>query len=151
MRLSAFAFAALGFLGSAALVSGAQTSCAPTRADSEGPFYKANAPERSSTGRGLVVAGVVKSASDCAPLADARIEWWSANSRGEYDDGHRATQRADAEGQFRYETDFPGRYFPRPPHLHVRVTASGHKALVSQVYPKPGQASLGFDFVLVRE
>ena len=141
----------LALLASATLVHAAQTSCTPTRADSEGPFYKANAPERSRTGKGLVVSGTVRSASGCDALPGARIEWWSANARGEYDDGHRATQVADREGRLRYETDVPGRYPGRPPHLHVRVTAPGHRPLVTQIYPKPGQELIKFDFVLVRE
>ena len=135
----------------AALAPAAQTGCVPTRPDAEGPFYKANAAERSRTGKGFVVAGIVKSASDCAPLADARIEWWAANSKGEYDDEHRATQKTEKEGRYRYETDFPAPYPGRPLHLHVRVTAHGHRVLVTQIYPKAGQASLTFDFVLVRE
>jgi len=81
----------------------------------------------------------------------ARVEWWSANPGGGYDDAHRATQRADAAGRFRYETDFPGRYPGRPPHLHVRVTAPGHRPLVTQLYPTPGQSALEVDFVLVRD
>ena len=141
----------LALLASATLLPAAQPTCTPTRPDSEGPFYKANVPERDNTGRGLVVAGAVKSASECAPVAGAQIEWWSANSRGDYDDGHRATQQVDSAGRYRYETDFPGRYPGRPPHLHVRVTAPGHRPLVTQIYPKPGQSSLQFDFVLMRE
>jgi protocatechuate 3,4-dioxygenase beta subunit len=115
-----------------------------------GPFYKPNAPERGQTGRGLVVSGHVRSAADCAPLRGARIEWWSANTRGEYDDDHRATQVTDAEGRYRYETDFPARYPGRPPHLHVRLTAAGHQPLVTQVYPSPGQTAIETDFVLSR-
>lgn len=134
-----------------ATLSMAQPACVPTAPDMEGPFYKPNAPERASTGRGLVVSGAVRSASGCSPLPGARIEWWSANPRGEYDDEHRATQRADSEGRYRYETDFPARYYGRPPHLHVRVTAPGHRTLITQLYPKPGQTSLGVDFVLVRD
>jgi protocatechuate 3,4-dioxygenase beta subunit len=129
----------------------AQPRCAPTRPDMLGPFYTPNAPERTQTGRGLAVTGRVISAADCAPLAGARLEWWSANTRGEYDDAHRATQAADPEGRYRYETDVPGRYPPRPVHLHVRVTAPGHRPLVTQLYPKPGEAALHSDFVLVRE
>lgn len=129
----------------------AQPTCIPTRPDAEGPFYKPNAPERASTGRGLVVSGTVRSASGCGPLAGARIEWWSVNPRGSYDDDHRATQRADGDGHFRYETDFPVRYYGRPPHLHVRLTAPGHRTLITQLYPTPGQTSLAADFVLVRE
>jgi protocatechuate 3,4-dioxygenase beta subunit len=131
--------------------AGAQPACAPTPPDMLGPFYKPNAPERAGTGRGLVISGTVRSAADCATLPGARVEWWSVNARGQYDDEHRATQRADAEGRYRYETDFPRAYFGRPPHVHVRVTAPGHRALVTQVYPKPGETSIAFDLVLVRE
>ena len=151
MRTLVVLLSILALLGSTTLIPAAQTSCVPTRPDAEGPFYKANAPERSRTGKGFVVTGTVKSASDCAPLADARIEWWAANPKGEYDDEHRATQKADKEGRYRYETDFPARYPGRPLHLHVRVTASGHRPLVTQIYPKAGQPSLAFDFVLARE
>ena len=129
--------------------TGAQPACTPTRPDAEGPFYVPDAPERAATGRGLVVSGRVRSAGGCAPLAGARLEWWSADARGRYDEAHRASQVADATGGYRYETDPPGRYPGRPPHLHVRVTAPGHRALVTQLYPKSEQRSLEFDFVLI--
>lgn len=143
--------AALALIAPLATRPSAQPACAPTLPDALGPFYKSNAPERASTGQGLVISGSVRSASGCKPLAGARIEWWSANGRGQYDDEHRATQRVDAEGRYRYETDSPGRYPGRPPHLHVRVAAPGHRTLITQLYPTPGQASLTVDFVLVRE
>lgn len=128
-----------------------QPKCVPTRPDAEGPFYEPNAPQRSKTGRGLVVSGAVGSASDCGSLAGAQIEWWATNAQGRYDDEHRASQRADDQGRYRYETNFPGRYPGRPPHLHVRVTAGGYRPLVTQIYPRAGQSSIGFDFVLVPE
>ena len=129
----------------------AQPACVPTQADAEGPFYQPNAPERGATGRGIVVAGTVRSARGCGPLGGARIEWWSADGRGQYDDQHRAAQRADADGRYRYETDFPGRYPGRPPHLHVRITAPGHRTLVTQLYPKAAQVAIEVDFVLLRD
>ena len=139
----------LVFAAQVALLSAAEPACTPTRPDMEGPFYEPNAPQRDRTGRGLVVSGTVRSASDCTLLAEAQIEWWSASPGGQYDDGHRATQLVDRNGRYRYETDFPGNY-GRPLHLHVRVTASGHRTLVSQLYPRPGQTSVTFDFVLTK-
>jgi len=129
----------------------AQPRCAPSRPDALGPFYTANAPARATTGRGLVVTGRVLAAERCAALARARLEWWSANPSGDYDDAHRATQIADDEGRYRYETDFPGQYPGRPLHVHVRVTAPGHRVLVTQIYPQPGQSAVDVDFVLTRE
>ena len=151
MRPRDFLLCGLVLVTPAVLLAATQTTCAPTRPDSEGPFYKAAAPERSRTGKGFVVTGSVKSASDCASLAEARIEWWAANSKGEYDDEHRATQKADKDGRYRYESDFPGLYPGRPLHLHVRVTVSGYRPLVTQIYPKAGEISMNFDFVLARE
>ncbi len=145
--LVAAVIGALVFGAQIALLSAAQLACTPTRPDTEGPFYAPNAPERERTGRGLVVSGTVRSAFDCALLAKARIEWWSASPGGQYDDEHRATQLIGSDGRYRYETDFPGNY-GRPLHLHVRVTAPGHRALVTQLYPRTGQASIVFDFVL---
>jgi protocatechuate 3,4-dioxygenase beta subunit len=126
----------------------AQRPCTPTAPDSLGPFYTPNAPERASTGRGIAVSGVVRSAPGCAPLPGARIEWWSADGKGEYQDALRATQRADGEGRYRYETVRPGRYPGRPPHLHVRVSAPGHRTLVTQLYPRDDQQIIESDFVL---
>ena len=134
-----------------ALAGPVRAQCVATRPDALGPFYKANAPERASTGQGLVVSGAVRSLRGCTPLAGARIEWWSVNPGGDYDDAHRATQRADGEGRYRYETDPPLPYAGRPPHLHMRITAPGHRALVTQLYPKTGQRSIETDFVLVAE
>lgn len=129
----------------------AAQSCPPTAPDSLGPFYKAGAPERSKTGDGLTVQGSVRSTRECKALPGAKLEWWSANLRGDYDEAHRATQAADREGRYSYVTDMPGKYPGRPVHLHVKVTASGHKSLVTQIYPKPGQNSIPFDFVLQPE
>lgn len=135
----------------AAAAAFAQPACAPTAPDALGPFYAPDAPERAVTGRGLVVSGTVRSAAGCAPLPGARLEWWAAGPDGRYGPAHRATQRADAEGRYRYETDFPGLYPGRPPHLHLRVTAPGHRPLVTQLYPRPGQTAVSADLVLVAD
>jgi protocatechuate 3,4-dioxygenase beta subunit len=134
-----------------ASASAQPTSCAPTKPDMLGPFYKPDAPERAVTGQGLVVSGTVRSAKGCAPLPGARLEWWSADGRGEYHDELRATQLTRPDGTFRYETVSPGRYPGRPPHLHLKVSANGHRTLVTQVYPRDGQRAIATDFVLVTE
>lgn len=145
---------ASALLGVAASALGALAStaadCPPTRPDMLGPFYEPGAPERDRTGQGLVVTGVVRSAAGCAPLAGARLEWWSAGPRGEYDAAHRATQVAGPDGRYRYETDPPPAYGGRPPHVHVRVSAPAHRTLVTQVYPRAGQREIAFDLVLER-
>jgi protocatechuate 3,4-dioxygenase beta subunit len=148
-RALAAVLALAALLGGAPAPAPGQARCEPTRPDMLGPFYKPGAPERSVTGQGLVVAGAVRSARGCGALAAATLEWWSADGRGQYRDDLRATQRTDAEGRYRYETVAPGPYTGRPPHLHVRVSAPGHRTLVTQVYPRDGERSIAFDFVLV--
>lgn len=138
----------LGCISPAGTASAAPPTCTPTRADSLGPFYEPNAPERDNTGQGLVISGTVRSGRDCNPLGGAVIEWWSANSHGDYDKAHRATQRARADGSYQYTTDLPGKYPGRPPHVHVQVTAPGHRTLVTQVYPQQTQTALSVDLVL---
>lgn len=147
--LSGAAWVVWGLLLVLSPVWAANSNCPPTKADSLGPFYVPNAPERESTGQGLVLSGVVRASSDCRPLDHALIEWWAANVHGEYDEAHRAVQRHAADGRYQYQTDFPGHYPGRPPHVHVRVTAPGHRTLVTQVYPKEGQTTLSIDFVLL--
>ena len=132
----------------AASSSMAAGPCTATPPDMLGPFYVAGAPQRSVTGDGLTVHGVVRTARECKALPAAKLEWWSADGSGKYDDAHRATQVTDPEGRFRYVTDPPGRYPGRPPHVHVKVTAAGHKPLVTQIYPKQGDREIAFDFVL---
>jgi protocatechuate 3,4-dioxygenase beta subunit len=142
--------AALALVAALAAPAAAQApACVPSKPDMLGPFYKPDAPERGRTGAGIVVTGAVRSSRGCVPLPGARVEWWSADERGEYRDDLRATQHADAQGRFTYETVPPGRYPGRPPHLHVRVTAPAHKPLITQLYPSPNQRSIASDFVLV--
>src|SRR5262245_52610079 len=125
--------------------------CAPTKPDMLGPFYKPDAPERAVTGHGLVVSGTVRSAKGCGPLASARLEWWSADGRGEYQDELRATQRTGHDGSFRYETLAPCRYPRRPPHPHLEINAPGHRTLVTHLYPRDGQQTITTDLVLVAD
>ena len=122
--------------------------CEPTRADALGPFYKPNAPRRTSVGQGYVLTGVVRSANGCAPIPGALVEFWLANPQGEYDDDHRATMQAGAQGDYRFESNVPVPYGGRPPHIHVKVTAPGFRELVTQQYPQPGQTEASFDLVL---
>ena len=64
----------------------AAPKCAPTPQDEIGPFYRPNAPVRSAIGKGYVLQGVVRDASNCRPVAAARIEFWQAGPGGEYSD-----------------------------------------------------------------
>ncbi len=129
--------------------TGGPANCKPTQPDMLGPFYEPGAPVRRSVGSGYVLSGAVVAADECEPIGNARIEFWLANPRGEYDDAHRATVFAGERGGYRFESNVPVSYSGRPPHIHVRVTAPGFEELVTQHYPEPGQRKANFDLVLV--
>jgi polyisoprenoid-binding protein YceI len=133
---------------SEAAAAPAVAACELTATDDLGPFYKPNAPERASVGSGYVLRGAVRSADGCEPVAEARIEFWLANPRGSYDDAHRATVLTGSQGEYRFESSRPVSYAGRPPHIHLRVTAPGHRTLVTQHYPRAGQTEAEFDLVL---
>jgi protocatechuate 3,4-dioxygenase beta subunit len=131
--------------------SGGHVNCKPTQPDMLGPFYEPGAPVRSSVGSGYVLSGRVLAAAECKPIPNARIEFWLANPRGEYDDAHRATVFAGQRGEYRFESNVPVSYGSRPPHIHVRVRAPGYEELVTQHYPERGQRKANFDPVLVAQ
>jgi protocatechuate 3,4-dioxygenase beta subunit len=130
---------------------GGHVNCKPTQPDMLGPFYEPGAPVRTSVGSGYVLSGTVLAATECKPIREARIEFWLANPRGEYDDAHRATVFAGERGRYRFESNVPVSYGGRPPHIHVRVMAPGYEELVTQHYPERGQRKANFDLVLVAQ
>ena len=125
--------------------------CAPTPWDEIGPFYRPNAPVRSSVGKGYVLSGTVRSSADCSPIPNARIEFWQTGPSGQYEDAYRATVISDKRGRYRLETYSPGGYANRPPHIHILVDVKGYEGLITQHYPKKGAKSAGFDLVLLPE
>jgi protocatechuate 3,4-dioxygenase beta subunit len=134
-----------------AATGGESPNCKPTQPDMLGPFYEPGAPVRTSVGSGYVLSGAVLAAEECKPISNARIEFWLANPRGEYDDAHRATVFAGQRGEYRLESNVPVSYGGRPPHIHVRVKAPGYEELVTQHHPESGQRKANFDLVLVAQ
>ena len=132
-------------------VAGEPAKCKPTQPDMLGPFYETDAPARTSVGSGYELSGAVLAAEECKPIPNAHIEFWLANPRGEYEDAHRATVFAGERGRYRFESNVPVSYGGRPPHIHVRVRASGYEELVTQHYPERSQRKANFDLVLVAQ
>lgn len=118
-----------------------------TTTDILGPYYKAGSPFRDviipadNSTEPLIIHGKVFSGCDQL-LEDAVVEIWNADEDGNYDVSDqyrfRGSFRTMTDGKYQFRTIVPGRYLNgaqyRPSHLHFRVTASGHEALVSQVY-----------------
>jgi hypothetical protein len=114
----------------------------PTPPETEGPFFTPSSPRRTSlletglAGTRLTLAGVVVGTS-CRPVARALLDFWQADSGGEYDNqGYRLRghQFTDAKGRFRLETIVPGLYTGRTRHIHVKVQAPNRPVLTTQLY-----------------
>jgi protocatechuate 3,4-dioxygenase beta subunit len=114
----------------------------PTPAQTEGPYFTPDSPERASLleagmgGQRLVVTGTVL-ATDCRPVGRALLDFWQADDAGEYDNqGYRLRghQFTDAEGAWRLETVVPGIYTGRTRHIHVKVQAPDGPVLTTQLY-----------------
>ena len=114
----------------------------PTLAQTEGPYFTPNSPERASLleagmdGRRLVVAGTVLT-TDCRPVQRALLDFWQADDAGQYDNqGYRLRghQFSDAKGAWRLETVVPGLYTGRTRHIHVKVQAPDGPVLTTQLY-----------------
>jgi protocatechuate 3,4-dioxygenase beta subunit len=139
--------------------AGPQQSLAPTPAcgadeaevtvaQTEGPYFTPNSPERSNfredvdDGAPLVVTGAVL-ATDCTPVGRALVDVWHADAGGEYDNqGYRLRGHffTDDQGRYRLETIVPGLYPGRTRHLHVKVQAPRGRVLTTQLY-FPGETA----------
>jgi protocatechuate 3,4-dioxygenase beta subunit len=128
--------------------AGQRGSCAATRSEPAPPYYRPGAPARSTVGTGYVLRGTVRAAGTCRPVARARVELFLTNLEGEYDDDHRATVFTGRDGAYRFKSNFPRRYGPRPPHIHVIVSAAGFRRVVTQHYPRAGTRAGRFDVTL---
>jgi protocatechuate 3,4-dioxygenase beta subunit len=109
----------------------------------EGPYYTPNTPERNSLleegvpGTRLVLVGYVLD-QDCQPLPNAWLDFWQADSNGDYDNAGyrlRGHQFTDTQGRYYLETILPGLYSSRPiEHIHVKVRPDGGAEVTSQLY-----------------
>lgn len=137
--------------GQAQAASQAPVCTAPaalTKPLTEGPYFKAGSPERTSlldggiTGTKLTITGYVLTA-DCKPVAHALLDFWQANAQGQYDNSGytlRGHQNTDAHGHYQLETIVPGLYPGRTEHIHVKVQAPNGPVLTTQLF-FPDQAS----------
>lgn len=130
-----------------------------TPSQQEGPYYTVNKPADDDndlvdfagatgppTGQVLVLSGIVYNASGL-PVKDAVIEIWQTDSAGVYlhpnDPGTDQRDRnfqfygeaiTDVDGVYSFRTILPGRYEPRPRHIHVKVKKDGEELLTTQFY-----------------
>lgn len=115
---------------------------APTRPQTEGPFFKPKSPllpdlrAGGLTGETVILTGFVLTRA-CRPVPNALVDLWHADARGDYDNkgfrgrGHQFT---DAQGRYRFTTIMPARYPGRTRHYHVKVQAANGPVLTTQLY-----------------
>lgn len=108
----------------------------------EGPYYKAGSPERTSLrepdmpGEKLILSGYVFD-KNCQPIVRVWLDFWQADSRGRYDNSGftlRGHQFTDNKGYYEIETIVPLRYGGRPPHIHVKVRVPDGPTMITQLF-----------------
>ncbi len=115
----------------------------PTPPNDLGPFYKPQAPQTNKLSRPgdpglpLLVSGTVWNTRGEA-LPGAVIELWHADPFGQYDNEgfhYRGQVSAGRAGEYKFETNMPGHYPTRiAQHIHYKISAPGHKPLITQLY-----------------
>lgn len=150
------------------LLSAQTSALQSTPQDALGPFYPpkwageidndliAFAGKNFARGTPLALTGRVFSV-DGKALTGAAVEIWQTDDSGKYrhpdDDGEGPAKRGfqgfgrtvtDAEGRYSFRTIKPVLYSGRPPHVHFKVVASGHRDLVTQMYFKGANKESGF-------
>lgn len=144
--------AGFGLLSGAA---SAQQAMIPTAPDMEGPYYISNFPivtdmnRFGKKGEVMRIAGrVMNAAAPETAVAGAKLELWQTDGSGRYhpeengdysdfrdaDMDLRGTVIADDSGYFEVLSLFPKEYWPRPPHIHYRISADGFRPLITQHY-----------------
>lgn len=133
-----------------ALTPQCESKAAVTGSQTEGPFFKPKSPLQGDLRQGglkgetVILIGLVLT-RDCRPVANALVDLWHADARGDYDNrgfrgrGHQFT---DASGRYRFATVMPARYPGRTRHFHVKVQAERGPVLTTQLYfpGEPGNA-----------
>jgi protocatechuate 3,4-dioxygenase beta subunit len=121
--------------------------CPRTEDNIEGPFYTPGAPpdadlvEPGEPGVRLHLSGRVYGNATCGPLPGAIVDVWHCDDAGAYDEvgyAHRGVLVCGDDGRYTLETIIPGHYLNgavyRPAHIHVKVGATGHQLLTTQLY-----------------
>lgn len=114
----------------------------PTVPETEGPYFKPNAPlKRDFTadtpkGQRITLAGFLLDRR-CRPIPKAIIQIWHADATGRYDTtGYRLRgyQFTDEAGRWWLSTIVPGAYAWRTRHYHFKVQSPNLPMLTSQLY-----------------
>lgn len=118
------------------------TAAELTAAQTEGPYFKPQAPMRHDLagdvreGQRITLAGFVMD-RQCRPLAGAIVQLWHADARGQYDNQGftlRGWHHSDAAGRWWFETIIPAIYPGRTRHYHLKAQRADGSILTTQLY-----------------
>jgi protocatechuate 3,4-dioxygenase beta subunit len=142
------------------------STCGLTPPQTPGPFYPGEQsfhqdndlttiPGHSARAQGQVVYVRGKVLDQrCNPVVGADVEIWQACASGRYNNRkdpntapidpnfkYWGETTTDQNGEYAFKTIIPGAYpadtgWTRPPHIHFKVAALGHRELVTQMYFK---------------
>jgi len=132
----------------AAWRSTSAVECILTPAQTEGPYYVADATTRRDITEGkpgvpLRIRLTVRDATTCQKLPGAQVEIWHCDAAGVYSGVNgaadtttflRGRQVSDRKGKVLFDTIYPGWYTGRTPHIHVKVHVSGTTVHTGQLY-----------------
>lgn len=128
-----------------------------------GPYHIEHYPQRSDVredqpGVPLTLNFRVVNAASCEPLPGALVTIWHCNADGQYSGVEnimlnedmtpadekldlrseqflRGVQTSDAQGRVTFQTVFPGWYYPRVTHIHVRIAPPDYgEVATTQLY-----------------
>jgi protocatechuate 3,4-dioxygenase beta subunit len=113
-----------------------------TVAQTEGPYFKPNAPLKrdlavdAPRGERMTIGGLVLD-TECRPVPRTLVQIWHADELGAYDTkGYklRGYQYADEDGRWWSSTIVPAAYAGRTRHYHVKVQKPRGRILTTQLY-----------------
>lgn len=119
--------------------------CIPTPHRTTGTHYEPVTEQKGNIGKGLVFQGRVLSSPDCTPVAYARVAHWQAGINGRYSDNLRGYLFSDAQGRFRFETEWPNLV---PPHIHFIITKDGYGTLETQWIGDAPEKTVVFNIIV---
>lgn len=119
--------------------------CIPTPHRTTGTHYKPVTEQKGDIGKGLVFQGRILASPDCTPVANAKVAHWQAGTNGRYSDNLRAYLFTDAQGRFKFTTEWPNLV---PPHIHFIVTKKGYDVLETQWRGGAPEKTVTFDIVI---
>ena len=128
--------------------TGDGVACVLSPEMTEGPYYIDGEAVRRDVTEGkpgvpLTLDLAVADATSCSAIPDAAVEIWHADAGGNYS-GFNATadnttflrgvQIADADGNVRFDTLYPGWYEGRATHIHLMVHVGGNVVHTGQLF-----------------